>query len=65
MIAGFVTGKGTAWFDDVKLKDRRQEYEGRRIPALKTELKNRDRRDMRKYIHALQTCEPYGGICTI
>lgn len=61
MIGGFVTGKGTAWFDNIELRIDGVKYEGRDIPALKTELSDKDKRQLRKYVHPLRTCEPDGG----
>ena len=61
MIGGFVTGKGTAWFDNIELRIDGVKYEGRDIPALKTELSDRDKRQLRKYVYPLRTCEPDGG----
>lgn len=61
MIGGFVTGKGTAWFDNIELRIDGVKYEGRDIPALKTELSDKDKRQLRKYVHPLRTCGPDGG----
>lgn len=61
MIAGFVSGKGTAWFDDMEIRIDGKKYEGRRIPALKTELSEKDIQDLKKYVYPLRTYEPDGG----
>lgn len=61
MIAGFVSGKGTAWFDNMEFRIDGVKYEGRDIPALKTELSAKDKRQLKKYVHPLRTCEPDGG----
>lgn len=61
MIGGFVTGKGTAWFDNIELRIDGVKYEGRDIPALKTELSDKNKRQLRKYVHPLRTCEPDSG----
>ena len=61
IIAGFVTGKGTAWFDNIELRIDGIRYEDKAIPAPKTELSDREKEELRRYVYPLRTCEPDGG----
>ena len=61
LIAGFVTGKGTAWFDNIELRIDGIRYEDKAIPAPKTELSDREKKELRRYVYPLRTCEPDGG----
>ena len=61
IIAGFVTGKGTAWFDNIELRIDGVRYEDKAIPAPKTELSDREKKELRRYVYPLRTCEPDGG----
>ena len=61
LIAGFVTGKGTAWFDNIELRIDGVRYEDKAIPAPKTELSDREKKELRRYVYPLRTCEPDGG----
>ena len=61
IIAGFVTGKGTAWFDNIELRIDGIRYEDKAIPAPKTELSDREKKELRRYVYPLRTCEPDGG----
>lgn len=44
LIVGFVTGKGTAWFDNIELRIDGIRYEDKAIPAPKTELSDREKK---------------------
>lgn len=61
IVAGIVSGKGNAWFDDMEILIDGVKYEDRKIPALKTELTPKDKRELRKYIYPLHSFEPNGG----
>lgn len=61
IIAGILSGRGTAWFDNIEIRIDGKKYKDRKIPALKTELTARDKRDLRKYIYPLRTFEPDSG----
>lgn len=60
MIAGFVDGEGTAWFDDVEIRIDGKKMEDSEI-ELKTELSDEERRALRQYVCPLRTVEPDGG----
>ena len=61
IIAGFVTGKGIAWFDNIELRIDGIKYEDKAIPALKTELSDKEKKELRRYVYPLRTCEPDDG----
>jgi len=61
IIAGFVTGKGIAWFDNIELRIDGVRYEDKAIPAPKTELSDREKKELRRYVYPLRTCESDGG----
>ena len=61
IIAGFVTGKGIAWFDNIELRIDGIRYEDKAIPALKTELSDREKEELCRYVYPLRTCEPDDG----
>lgn len=61
MIAGFVSGRGTAWFDDIELRIDGKKYEDPELQTLKSKLTPRDKRKLDKYVYPLRTCEPDGG----
>ena len=53
--------KGTAWFDNIELRIDGVRYEDKAIPAPKTELSDREKKELRRYVYPLRTCEPDGG----
>lgn len=61
VVAGIVSGRGSAWFDNMEIRIDGKKYKDRNIPALKTELTDKDKRELRKYVYPLRTCEPDGG----
>ena len=60
-IAGVLAGRGTVWFDNFEIRTDGARYEDKEIPALKTELSDKDKEELRRYVHPLRTCEPDGG----
>lgn len=61
IVAGILSGKGTAWFDNIEIRIDGKRYKDRKIPALKTELTAKDKRELRKYVYPLRTSEPDDG----
>ena len=57
-LIGGVAGRGTAWFDDFEVRVDGKKYGDRKIPAMKTELTDRDKRHLQKYVYPLRTAEP-------
>lgn len=60
-LSGILKGKGTAWFDNIELRIDGIRYEDKAIPAPKTELSDREKKELRRYVYPLRTCEPDGG----
>ena len=60
-LSGILKGKGTAWFDNIELRIDGVRYEDKAIPAPKTELSDREKKELRRYVYPLRTCEPDGG----
>ncbi|WP_302258237.1 erythromycin esterase family protein [uncultured Alistipes sp.] len=57
-LSGILKGKGTAWFDNIELRIDGRKYEDKAIPAPKTELSDREKKELRRYVYPLRTCEP-------
>ena len=60
LIAGFISGKGTAWFDDMEIRIDGRTYDDREIPLI-SELSDADKRELHRYVYPLRTCESDGG----
>ena len=60
LIAGFISGKGTAWFDDMEIRIDGRKYDDREIPLI-SELSDADKRELHRYVYPLRTCESDGG----
>lgn len=60
-LSGILKGKGTVWFDNIELRIDGVRYEDKAIPAPKTELSDREKKELRRYVYPLRTCEPDGG----
>lgn len=48
-LSGILKGKGTAWFDNIELRIDGVRYEDKAIPAPKTELSDREKKELRRY----------------
>ena len=59
-LSGILKGKGTVWFDNIELRIDGIRYEDKAIPAPKTELSDREKKELRRYVYPLRTCEPDG-----
>lgn len=61
VIARFVSGKGTTWFDNIEIRIDEVKYEDKAIPALKTDVIYWEKKELHRYVHPLQTYDPKIG----
>lgn len=57
-LSSVVTGRGTAWFDNVEIRIDGRILEDPKVPELKSSLTEKEKRRIRKYLYPLRTVDP-------